>query len=152
MTCHSPWGVKNSWGNTPAGCWHRQRREGSQEACWGGASQFARSHPCTQPPRLPRRLSDGESVCQGRRHERRSFDPRVRKIPWSRKWQLTPVFLLANFHAQRSLVGYSPGVAGSDATERAHICSPWTWALLFHSPSAPSLAHCLHASIADILS
>ena len=28
------------------------------------------------------------------------------KIPWSRKWQPTPVFLLGKSHAQRSLVGY----------------------------------------------
>ena len=37
-----------------------------------------------------------------------SFDPRVSKIPWIRKWYLTPVFLLGKFHGQRSLVGYSP--------------------------------------------
>ena len=36
------------------------------------------------------------------------FDPWVGKIPWRRKWQPTPVFLLGKFHAQRSLVGYSP--------------------------------------------
>ena len=30
----------------------------------------------------------------------------VGKIPWSR--QPTPVFLLGEFHGQRSLVGYSP--------------------------------------------
>ena len=38
------------------------------------------------------------------------FDAWVRKIPWSRKWQPTPVFLPGEFHGQRSLVGYSPGV------------------------------------------
>ena len=32
----------------------------------------------------------------------------VRKIPWGRKWPLTPVFLPGNFHGQRSLVGYGP--------------------------------------------
>ena len=30
------------------------------------------------------------------------------KIPWRRKWQLTPVFLPRESHGQRSLVGYSP--------------------------------------------
>ena len=30
------------------------------------------------------------------------------KIPWRRAWQPTPVFLLGESHAQRSLVGYSP--------------------------------------------
>ena len=33
----------------------------------------------------------------------------IQKIPWRRKWQLTPVFLPGKFHGQRSLVGYSPG-------------------------------------------
>ena len=36
------------------------------------------------------------------------FDPWVRKIPWRRKWQPTPEFLLGEFHGQRSLAGYSP--------------------------------------------
>ena len=31
----------------------------------------------------------------------------VRKIPWSRNWQPTPVFLPGNFHGPRSLAGYS---------------------------------------------
>ena len=35
-------------------------------------------------------------------------DPWVGKIPWRRKWLLTPVFLPGEFHGQRSLVGYSP--------------------------------------------
>ena len=36
------------------------------------------------------------------------FDPWVGKIPWSRKWQPTPVFLPRKCHGQRILVGYSP--------------------------------------------
>ena len=35
-------------------------------------------------------------------------DPCVRKIPWRRKWQPTPVFLPGKSYGQRSLVGYSP--------------------------------------------
>ena len=31
-----------------------------------------------------------------------------RKIPWRRKWQLTPVFLPGKSHGQKSLMGYSP--------------------------------------------
>ena len=31
--------------------------------------------------------------------------PGVRKIPWSRKWHPTPVFLPGKFHEQRILVG-----------------------------------------------
>jgi len=38
---------------------------------------------------------------------RPGFNPSVRKIPWRRKWQPTAVFLLEEFHGQRSLVGYS---------------------------------------------
>ena len=38
-------------------------------------------------------------------------NPRVRKIPWSRKWQPTPVFLPGKFHGQRSLADYSLAVA-----------------------------------------
>ena len=34
-----------------------------------------------------------ESTCQSRRCKRYRFDPQVRKIPWSKKWQATPVFL-----------------------------------------------------------
>ena len=36
---------------------------------------------------------------------------RVRRIPWRREWQPTPVFLPEESHGQRSLVGYSPWVA-----------------------------------------
>ena len=44
--------------------------------------------------------------------------PWVMKIPWRREWLPTPVFLLGEFHGQRSLVGYSPwGLKESDTTE-----------------------------------
>ena len=43
------------------------------------------------------------------------FDPCVGKTPWRRKWQLSPVFLPGKSHEQRSLVGYSPWVAKSQA-------------------------------------
>ena len=39
------------------------------------------------------------------------FDPWVRKIPWKRKCQPTPVFLLGKSHGQRSLVDCSPWVS-----------------------------------------
>ena len=54
---------------------------------------------------LPWWLSGRESTCQCRR---RRFDPRVRKIPWRRKWQPTPVFLPGRSQGQRNLAGYSP--------------------------------------------
>ena len=48
-----------------------------------------------------------ESACQCRRHKRRGFDLWVRKTPWSRKWQPTPVFLPGESHGERRLAGYS---------------------------------------------
>ena len=38
----------------------------------------------------------------------RGVDPWVRKIPWRRKWQPTPVFLPVKSHGQRNLAAYSP--------------------------------------------
>jgi len=57
---------------------------------------------------LPRWLSSKESTCDCRRHKRHGFNPWVRKIPWSRKWKPTPVFLPGKLHGQRRLTGYSP--------------------------------------------
>ena len=52
------------------------------------------------------------------RCKRCRFDPWVRKIPWRRTWQPTPVFLPGESHGQRSLEGYSPwGHRESDTTE-----------------------------------
>ena len=67
---------------------------------------------------LPREHSGKESACQCRRCKRHRLNPGVRKTPWSRKWQPTPVFLPGEPHGQRSLVGYSPwGHKESDTTE-----------------------------------
>ena len=52
------------------------------------------------------------------RDRRGGFDPWVRKIPWRRTWQPTPVFLPGESHGQRTLVGYSPrGLKELDMTE-----------------------------------
>ena len=57
-------------------------------------------------------------TCQCKRHKRRGFDPWVRKMPWRRAWQYTPVFLPGESHGQWSLVGYSPwGQKESEVTE-----------------------------------
>ena len=50
-------------------------------------------------------------------HRRPKVDPWVRKTLCRRPWQPTPVFLPGKFHRQRSLVGYSHGVAESDTNE-----------------------------------
>ena len=41
------------------------------------------------------------------RFKRRGINPWVRKIPWKREWQPTPVFLPGKSHGQLSLAGYS---------------------------------------------
>ena len=59
-----------------------------------------------------------ESSCKFLRCGRCGFSSWVRKIPWRRKQQLTPLFLPGKFHGQRSLVGYSPwGHKQSNTTE-----------------------------------
>ena len=56
---------------------------------------------------LPANAGDGGST------------PYVRKIPWKRKWQPTPVFLPGKPHGQKSLLGHSPwDHKESDTTEQ----------------------------------
>ena len=69
---------------------------------------------------LPKGISGGsggkEFACQC---WRLGFNPWVRKIPWSREWQPTPVFLPGKSHGERSLVGHSLwGHKESDITEQ----------------------------------
>ena len=67
---------------------------------------------------LPRWFSGKESAHQCSRY-RSGFDPWVGKVPWSRKWKPTTVFLPGKFYGQRSLVVYSPwGHKESDTTEQ----------------------------------
>ena len=51
------------------------------------------------------------------------FDSWIRKIPWGRKWQPTPVFLLGKSYGQRSLMDDNPwGHKELDMlSERAHV-------------------------------
>ena len=63
---------------------------------------------------LPWWLSSKESACQFRKDK---FNPWVRKIPWRKKWQPTPVSLLGISRGRRRLVGYSSwGHKQSDTT------------------------------------
>ena len=63
-----------------------------------------------------------EPACHCRRRKRCGFDPWVKKMPWRRAWQPTPVFLPGESNGQRSLVGYSPwGHKELDTTERLHF-------------------------------
>ena len=68
---------------------------------------------------FPDGTSGKESACQCRRHKRHEFNRWVRRISWSRKWQLTLVFLPGKSHGQKSLAGYSLwGHTESDRTEQ----------------------------------
>ena len=84
-------------------------------------------------------LSGKEPACQRRRC---GFDPWVRKIPWRREWQPTPVFLPGECHGQRSLVGcISWGREELDMTQhagiRAYACFKDLSFFLYSVPTAP---------------
>ena len=81
---------------------------------------------------VPGWLGGKESSCQCRRYRRLGFDPWVGKIPWSRKWQPTPVFLPERSHGQRSLAGYGPW---------GHNKS---WTRLKRLNSSTSIVACIH--------
>ena len=94
---------------------------------------------------LPQGCSGKESTCQCRSHRTLGFDLWVGKIPWSRKQQPTPEFLLGKFHEQRSLASYSPwGRQESDSWIYAHTqgtIQSTTWSIqsptLYRLPSQP---------------
>ena len=54
------------------------------------------------------------------------FDPWIRKIPWRRKWQPTPVLYPGESHGQRNLADHRPwGCKESKTTEHADIHEPF---------------------------
>ena len=71
--------------------------------------------------RLPRWGWDKEPASPW--HKRRGFDPWVRKIPWRRAWQSTPVFLPGEFPWTKEAGGLqstgSQRVSMTEATEHA---------------------------------
>ena len=68
---------------------------------------------------FPVGTSGKEPTCQCRRHKRHRFNPWVGKIPWTKAWQSTPVFLPGESHGWRSLVGYSScGHKETDTTKQ----------------------------------
>ena len=73
---------------------------------------------------IPRWHGGKESICQCRRCKRCKFNPWLRRIPWSRKWRFTLVFLPGKFHGQRSLGGQqsmgSQRVGHNWVTEHSH--------------------------------
>ena len=93
------------------------------------------------------------------RHRRHRFDPWVRKIPWRRAWQPTPVYLPGESCGLRRLMGYSPwGYEESDMTEatehaQTHLIKCWHRIVLLRltGDSAPILDPLL-AHVGDHLS
>ena len=70
---------------------------------------------------LPRWQSDKEFSCQYRRYRKHGFNPWVRKMPWSEKWQPSPVLLPGKFHGQ-SLSYYIQGIMKSWTQLSMHAC------------------------------
>ena len=87
--------------------------------------------------------SDKESACQRRRNKRRGFNPWIRKSPWRRAWEPTPVFLLGESHGQRSLAVHQ--VTKSQTRQKPlSIHAPMTYHLL-----STSAAHSPFSAILD---
>ena len=78
----------------------------------------------------PRWLSGLRIYLQCRSFRSKGFDPWVRKIPWRRTWQPTPVSLPGESHEQRNMAGYSPWDCKesdtTEVTEHAH-----TWLIIY---------------------
>ena len=72
---------------------------------------------------FPRGASGKESACQCRRCKRRRFHHWVGKIPWSRKWLSTPVFLPGKFHGHKNLEGPQPTGPQRIKQDWAHLHS-----------------------------
>ena len=81
---------------------------------------------------LPRRPSIKGFACQCRSCRKCRFDFWVGTIPWRRKWQPTPRWLLGKSRGQRKLENYSPWSCKElDMIERlsghASICVLYVW-------------------------
>ena len=77
-------------------------------ASFSASFNFASGNFLTAPPLTwgcPHRLVGQESACKA---GRLGLTPGSGRFPWRRKWQPIPVFLPAESHGQRNLVGYSP--------------------------------------------
>ena len=91
---------------------------------------------------LPKWHRGQEPLCQCRRCKRRGFDPWVKKIPWSRKWQPAPVLLPGKFHGQRSLAGYSPQNyrVGHSWAQKLQVCLGHQWVCPSRRPPSSTWA------------
>ena len=95
---------------------------------WLLAATLLHRHSCF------RGLSGKEFACQCGSLKQRRFDPWVRKTPWRRKWQPTPVSLPGESYGQSSLEGHSPwGCKEQDTTEQSCVNITW-WIISFWFP------------------
>ena len=109
----SPWGVTSGREvrTPPHPHWLPPPRSQCFQICWWLESDLAQKLVVVG---LPRWLSSKESACNVGDTR---FYPQVRKIPWTRAQQPTPVFLPGESHGQKSLAGYGPlGRKESDST------------------------------------
>ena len=113
-------GQGKAWRECSLASLHRKRHVGAQP---GLALSFP--VPLALPPPsctcFPGGASGKEPSCQCRRHKRRGFYPWVEKLPWCRKWQPTPVFLLKNSMDRGAWRATVHGVAESRTRQR---CTP----------------------------
>ena len=94
------------------GTWMNNDRESRRQSKYGGKVMSAEVNLSLK------RLQDIPCQCR-----RQGLDPWVKKIPWRRKWQPTPVFSPGESHGQRSLAAFSPWgprIGHDWATEQAH--------------------------------
>ena len=100
------WGDPEEWDGEGGG-WGVQ--DGEHMYTYGGfMSMYGKTTSIENFKKIKKhfsRLKKKESASQHRRHWSDSW---VRKIPWKRKWQPTPVFLPGKSHGQRTLLGCSP--------------------------------------------
>ena len=96
---------------------------------------------------FPGGASGKEPTCHCRRHKRPGFYPWVRKIPWRRAWQSTPVFLPRESHGQKSLVDYSPQHRTEcNMTEMTQHACTWSTIPSLSCPQlSPFMGHLLSA-------
>ena len=100
------------------------------------------AHPLACPSQGPQRAPQAAAVSAlvysiknltANAGDERDPSPWIGKIPWSRKWQPTPVFSPGKFHGQRSLAGYSP----------LRVCCAQSCPTLCN-PMDPRVSHLLH--------
>ena len=87
---------------------------------------------------LPLGAGGREPACQCRRCR---FDPWVRKVLWSKKWQSTPVFLPGGSLGQRSLEGYSPWGSTESESDTTELDRGFWEGLLFGRGYGRELGH-----------